>query len=237
MLSSLFFWKNVKIITNFTKKTFQKNKKLLNFLEYVRQRPKSTGNIKLFLYFWIFVPVFIILEEGVTFWVTSLKNCNIYLFDFALFELVFVAFIFIKKKKKMIADLVEFAGCFSRMIFFFLIIFNGVVERVIKSSKWDKVSQSLHGSKFSSVLGYLFLFQNSEELFYRFSNFILWTKKEKLNFNSIYIYIYIVCVCLVLLKKSVFFFIQFIFTTIYVFYCIFWYYLWILLHYFSYLLC
>ena len=40
-------------------------------------------------------------------------------------------------------------------------------------------SQSLHGSKFSSVLGYFFLFQNSEELFYRFSNFILWPKKGK----------------------------------------------------------
>ena len=35
------------------------------------------------------------------------------------------------------------------------------------------------GRKFSSVLSYFFLFQNSEELFYWFSNFILWPKKGK----------------------------------------------------------
>lgn len=58
----------------------------------------------------------------------------------------------------MIADLVEFAGGFSRMILLLLLFLMGAFERVIKSSKWDKVSQSLHGSKFSSVLGYFFLF-------------------------------------------------------------------------------
>ena len=105
---------------------------------------------------------------------------------------------------KMIVDLVEIAGCFSRLIFF-----NGCSW---KSNQKYPVRQSQSKSSWVEIflcvryLGYSFLSQNSEELFYRFSNFILWTKKEKLNFNSIYIYIYIVCVCLVLLKKSVFFF-------------------------------
>ena len=103
---------------------------------------------------------------------------------------------------KMIVDLVEIAGCFSRLIFF-----NGCSW---KSNQKYPVRQSQSKSSWVEIffcvryLGYSFLSQNSEELFYRFSNFILWTKKEKLNFNSIYIYILYVCVWYCL--KSQFFF-------------------------------